>query len=220
MRSVLSFTLFAIAVLLLLPAHAVVIRAALPFTENCNSLTTLASPWSLIEGSLYGEALGRCRGTVGGAFNIGIVGGETFANDQYAQAVFVSGSFPAVYVRMSGTSLATFDGYCLMRDALAPNMGIYRYDDGVQTLLGSTFTDVGDGGTGRLEITGTGLSVYLNGSGSPTATRTDATYGSGKGGMHIYDNQALLEDFQTGDLGGSPPRCRRGLTTVGVGRRC
>jgi hypothetical protein len=131
----------------------------------------------------------------------------TFGTNQYAQITIsnvgdVSDAM-GVGVRLSGTGATTCGyGYYVMNGT----QRLFRIDNGVKTNLGSAGTaSISAGATVRLEINGTTITAYLNGSvdtgvgtsGSATVTE----YTSGKAGITGYNNGVTLGDlFEAGDI--------------------
>lgn len=115
------------------------------------------------------------------------------ADDQYSEITcdaLVTGHFIGVMVRMSGNG-ATLCGYGYYGSPTTRRL--FRIDDGVKTNLGNAGTSTqDDGAVFRLEVSGTTLTAYLNGSvdtevgtnGSATVTE----YTSGKTGITGYHN--------------------------------
>ena len=121
-------------------------------------------------------------------------GGAAFLNNQYAQAVRNGEGFIGLLIRINGGN----NGYMLSVEDNT-NVGyFYRIDAGVQTQLGASFAyNAVNGDTLRLEAIGSDISAYSNG--VLLATRNDATYASGRPGIHQYNNIAYLEDFSAGE---------------------
>lgn len=122
---------------------------------------------------------------------------DTFANDQYSEAVFTSEGLVGVRCTTSGT--------------------LKYYEYGVTTGSGS-FIEIYDGTTWstlagggsvtngslvRCEITGTSLTAKV--AGSTTITATDATIASGSPFLHLYDSGGThaLDDWLGGPISGA-----------------
>lgn len=132
---------------------------------------------------------------------------QTFANDQYAQiaAIYPSPtSATGIGVRMSGSG-ATFCGYGFY--VMYGTQRLFKVVNGVKTNLGSTGTEtIADSDVWRLEISGTTLTAYKNGSvytavgTNGQATVTD--FASGKAGFIGYGNEsdAGATNWEGGDL--------------------
>jgi hypothetical protein len=123
-------------------------------------------------------------------------GGSAFGNDQYCEAVRSGVGFVGLLLRINGGN----NGYQLSVEDDS-NVGyIYRIDGGVGTQIGASFIYNNPfGETLRFEIVGTTLNVYSNG--VLLATRTDATYASGRPGISQYNSSATLDNFAAGDDG-------------------
>lgn len=132
---------------------------------------------------------------------------QPFANDQYAQIEIYSTSSSeaiGIGVRMSGSG-ATFCGYGLY--AIDGTIRLFRVDNGVKTNLGNSSSEnIAAGDVFRLEISGTTLTAYRNGSiltGVGTNGQATVTeYTSGKAGFTGYGiaNTAAGDNWEGGDL--------------------
>lgn len=125
------------------------------------------------------------RGAAGGE-NGAMVATPTFPNDQSATLTLVAaGNLEGVMVRMQA---GTASGYLAVFDD-ATHVSVYKLVDTgsfAYTLLGSQYTVAATvaGDTMSLVITGTTLTLYING--ASQGTRTDATYASGQPGVYFY----------------------------------
>lgn len=128
-------------------------------------------------------------------------------NDQYAEITLdavATGHFLGVAVRLSGSG-ATLCGYGYYVSSTTQR--IFRIDNGVKTNLGTAGAATLSGTvTLRLEVSGTTLTAYLNGSvdtGVGTSGTASATeYASGKTGISGYHNSGGTygDDWEGGDL--------------------
>jgi hypothetical protein len=132
---------------------------------------------------------------------------QTFANDQYAQIVSIYPSTTrasGIGVRMSG-SANTFCGYGFY--VMGGAQRLFKVVNGVKTDLGSVGTEaIANTDVWKLEISGTTLTAYKNGSvytavgTNGQATVTD--FASGKAGYFGYGSEydAGATNWEGGDL--------------------
>ena len=119
-----------------------------------------------------------------------------FCNDQYSQIVDVLPGYSlGVGVRLSGSG-ATASGYMYY---MANGDGILaRIDAGEEVILSSSSHAIAENDVIRLEIVGTTLSCYINGSLDTTVgtggNYTDATYSTGRAGIAIRGNASTFGD--------------------------
>lgn len=136
-----------------------------------------------------------------------VIYNQPFANDQYAQ---ISIAMPSttrangIGVRMTGSG-ATFCGYGFY--VMSGTQRLFRVDNGTKTNLGNTGTEtIAENDVFRLEISGTTLTAYKNGSVfTAVGTNGQATvteYTSGKAGIIGYGDvsDALADNWEGGDL--------------------
>lgn len=114
---------------------------------------------------------------------------------------------------------ATVDGYFLsMGEGATDLWSIYRVDNGVPTLLGSTFSqEVSDGDSIGIAVIGTTIEAWYKASGGSWTmldSRTDSTYSAaGYIGASISDTTGRIDDFGGGVAITLLPR----LSLLGVG---
>lgn len=130
--------------------------------------------------------------------------------NQYAQ-ITVSGlasgtRWNQVIVRLQAPS--TYSGYvCRAQPTDQTNTTrIRRADAGsMSTLVNETATTWADGDVLRCEASGSSITAKRNG--ATLISGSDATYGSGRGGIGVLDNtdffSSPLDNFEVGDLGGA-----------------
>lgn len=151
----------------------------------------------------------------------------SFSADQCSQVtVSTAWAWASVSVRMAQHSGGTnnLDGYALV--AGDGGLTLNRWDDGGPSLLQDYSSSISGGDVIRLEVAGTTIKAFVNGSQVGTDT-TDATYGTGAAGLGTYNATAVLDDWYGGDGsgancggGGGPPpgACIAGsLGLLGVG---
>jgi hypothetical protein len=129
-------------------------------------------------------------------------GGPTFANDQFAQTTVANlgsaNEFVGPAVRVSGTT-----GYlAVIQGAGGSNPGVLRCDgSGSWTSLGSAVSTFVNGDVAKLQITGTTINLYRNGT-LFCGPFTDATYSTGQPGMGSYQGGLSLSTVATSWAGG------------------
>lgn len=128
----------------------------------------------------------------------------TFAANQKATMTFIGTGSQlggiGVMVRMQGASDSS--GYLASCDGTT-SVVLYRVDDTgtfAYTQLGAAFTvdAVAEGGTMTLEISGTTLTLRMNG--ISQGTRTDSTYATGQPGTYFYSNLGRIALYSASDL--------------------
>lgn len=101
-------------------------------------------------------------------------------------------------------SAATTDGYLVsMGEGATDLWSIYRVDNGVPTLLGSTFSqEVSNGDSIGIQVIGSTIGAWYKasaGSWTELATRTDSTYtAAGYVGLSISDTTGRCDNFGGG----------------------
>ena len=191
------------------------------YTDNFDALVTgnLGGQGDWLAGSgsfnnkIYDNGGGdmEVNGEATGTSNYSIYN-KTLNNNQYSQIVVTAvpgtgvSDYVGVCVRLSDPGSSNIDGY-FYRISSNGSGRLGRVDNYVNTYLGNFGTatiHVGD--TIRLEINGTTLSCYINGSLDTTVATngeyTDATYSSGQAGVLTYDGttSTRFDDFECGDL--------------------
>ena len=134
-----------------------------------------------------------------------VIYNDAFADDQYSQmvvdAVSASTSAISVGVRCSGSG-ATFDGY-MVKVVQSNTLYLYRFDDGTATQIttGNNDDTIAPGDIIRLEVSGSALTVKVNGITIINAY-SDATYSSGKAAIGGFSDleAARGDDWAGGDL--------------------
>jgi hypothetical protein len=179
--------------------------AALPATEPCGGGFPNAS-WTIQTGS-FTNAAGECYGNTGGTYNRAWWNADSFANDQYAQAILTGTNlYPGVMCRATGTA-GTTAGYVVYQDS--PTLvQLYEIAANVETARASASHNATTSDVLRIECEGSDIRVYVNKGGSPGLlfTYTDPSpIASGSAGLAMYDNVSRLDDWEGGDLGGGPP---------------
>lgn len=123
--------------------------------------------------------------------------GDTFTADQYVQAkVATASNYGGVTVRATGLSNATYCGYVALYDGGV--IDLQRIDNGVRSNLQAGIGSISAGQTLKLQIVGTTLKVFVNGSQIGT-DQTDATYATGQPGMYWLGGAAMAMDDWTAD---------------------
>jgi len=167
---------------------------------------SLGANWTMVNGTI--EILSnQAHGSTDGADNFAAYTGVSFANDHYAEVSIPVGSastFKGPAVRLSGSG-ASRNAY-FFNSGSGP--GIYKQVSGTQTFLVAG-TAPASGDIVRLEVIGTTLNYYLNG--TLNATTTDGSLASGSAGIWIFDNaaSATVDDFNAADVGGFTAKQRR-----------
>lgn len=123
---------------------------------------------------------------------------DTFADNQYSQALLIDGDNAGVAVRMASGSLT---GYVWIH-ATGDDFKLFKVVAGTWTQLGSTYSLLwSHNDTLRLEISGTTLTPYLNG--DPQTTQTDSDIASGSPGIVArldFPTLAQFDNWAGGDL--------------------
>lgn len=155
---------------------------------------TLGSNWTAVDGTMQifnGTACGNASGD-------SKYSGASFSNDQYSEVVTNNAANNTyVLVRANGA-----DYYYAIVRASFGDYHVNKWVGGVDTNLvnGSVSSAIGD--TIRLEISGTGLTLKLNGATVDTAS--DSSIASGSPGIGSSDPGSRIASWAGGDLGGSP----------------
>lgn len=144
--------------------------------------------------------------------------GDTFNNNQYSQivisAVVAAYRGPACRVA-SGTSTETGYGFYGSNN----NTYLFKIVTATWTQLGSTTAAVALNDVMKLTANGTTITPNKNGSttGTPGA-QTDSSISSGYGGMCGYstDNTTRADNYEGGDVGGTPVTAKPGLRPFGT----
>jgi hypothetical protein len=173
---------------------------ALPATDSFTG--TDANPiggnWTTVTGRL---ALQRVSNQVAGQDDndsVAYWNADTFADNQYSQVVFKSSSFilvSGVIVRASSSA----NTFYLFYQQTSTTMRIYRIVNGSATQLGSDYAiNYAQNNVVRLEVSGTVLTPYVNG--TPYTTQTDDQIASGSAGLWIKGAINYSDDWEGGNV--------------------
>ncbi len=133
-----------------------------------------------------------------GALNGAYWSANTFSNDQYSQATFVSGlNFDSGLSVRQSASASTY--YFIGVSGTSWQFG--KRIAGTWSYLGTAQTRTTANGTiVRLEVSGTTLKAYFNGV-QDAYTFTDSSIASGYPGIGTYSTGLILDDWSGGDIG-------------------
>lgn len=173
----------------------------------------LGTPWAVHGGA--GNTIGLHSNAVSksgsGSESAGDVyyaySGSATTPDQYAEAkmtgtVLNNDWGPAVRIGGAGHP-STEEGYFV--DFYTPGPGINKHVNGVFSGLSTFVSSFAAGDVARIEISGTTLTAYKNGSVVGTVTDSSIT-GAGDGaGLFVYDTGGSIDDWAGGDLSSSTP---------------
>ncbi len=186
-------------------ALAATITLALPATDAFpgTPLDPLSGNWTITVGG-WQIVTGNFAGATGALFSMARWTGDSFTDDQYAQVVLREASTNAAgpVVRAD----ANGNGYTAQCFGDAPNncatQIISSNGTANATISGcaSSFS-ASASDTLKISITGSAITVYLNGSGTPIDSCTDSTYTTGRPGIFGYISGAV-DDFQADNVGG------------------
>jgi hypothetical protein len=135
----------------------------------------------------------------------------TYSNDQYAKATISGKGLNTAYrrggviVRSSADTDANADFYAFYNCDDASNTSVLcKVVNGTFTSLGTwTTTAWANGDTIELEVSGTTLTPYRNGSAIAGKSATDSALASGRPGLYIAshtDSGYRLDDWEGGDV--------------------
>lgn len=119
----------------------------------------------------------------------------TFANDQFAQATCVSSTgLCGLVLRQNASS----NGYLCWAAGGTDTSYIFRVDAGAYTVIASAAAGAPAvaGRIARFEVTGSTLTLKING--TTVLTATDATYASGQPGILPYESTTVMDDWSAG----------------------
>lgn len=122
----------------------------------------------------------------------GVSADGNWANDQYAEVTVGTISAAATDSIGAGVRMGTGGtGYIVSALPTAPFNAIYKLTGaGAYTILGANFPPAAVAGdVWRIQIVGTTITVFQNG--TSIATRTDATYAGGDPGIYAYAQSVL-----------------------------
>jgi hypothetical protein len=144
----------------------------------------------------------RATGGSPSVYNAVFWAADQFPGDQYSQAT-VSGAInpiskaTSVWVRVQPTS---FSGYMLQTNSNEGNdWAIMKIVNGTFTELGHSGVNSNSGDISRLEVRGTKLTAFVNG--TQVLQLSDSTFGSGSPGIGMFGSSQ--QDFLTSWSGGS-----------------
>ena len=159
-------------------SHAAVKSDTFPGSSLSSNWTVVTGAFSVASNTVYGNNSGANSLAYWNAYDPGA--------DQYSQATLTSvgaGSpqGPAVRIQTGSTS----GYYCKCTSA---SCQLYRMDSGTESFLGTSAPNAA-GDVIKLNITGSSLTCYKNGSSIITAT--DSTYSTGKPGIFANGNTSV-----------------------------
>lgn len=131
-------------------------------------------------------------------YNASYWSANSFTDDQFAEATIKSANrYAGVAVRVS-SSANTY--YYLRHVATTEVCQLFKIVSGTPTQLGSDYGTCVNGTVIRLEVAGTTLTPYFNG--TPQATRTDSAISSGSAGIWALNSggNGVIDDWSGGDL--------------------
>ena len=179
---------------------------ALPATDDFNraDASTLGTNWTLSKNT-WGIDTNRAKPTAVDNCRA-FWNADTFGNDQYSQAKVVSATnYFGVVVRCSGSG-GTENNYHWV--AGTGFTGINKVINGSETQLQALDALSTDNDVIRLEVSGTTLQAYRNGSTYGTSV-TDSAVASGSAGLFGFAAVTpFLDDWEGGNLGGGAATTR------------
>jgi hypothetical protein len=131
-------------------------------------------------------------------------GAGTFSNDQYAGIAYsglTTTSGDSVGVMVRSNSIHSLTGYRLRIYDYTPNLQLHKIVADTPTALDTRDVTLGTSGTLYLEVVGTTLYVYVNG--SLVYSTTDNAIASGKPGITAgceFGSGDFGDDFDAGDV--------------------
>ena len=178
---------------------------AATLTDNFNrSNGGLGSNWTVAAGydgtlQIASNQVRTATGTYGESlYSITAVGGAQYSQVQHVSGL--SGGVINLDVRARQySSASTADMYRGQLLGLNGLWRILRLDNGTETVLNSGSLTSSNGDTFYFQANGSTLTLKRNG--TTLGTATDGTYGSGDGGLGIYNDVSLLVDnWRGGDV--------------------
>ncbi len=172
---------------------------SLPATDAFAGTGALSGSWTVQLGTP--QRVSSHFASPSGTENTAFWNADAFNNDQYAQCVLNNGlQFGGPIVRASGTAGSSQFYWALGCSVASGGTGVlYKYVTGSYTSLGTFNTDVGH--TSKLQIVGSGITLFDNGVSILTAS--DAGIVSGSAGLGGYGTAApLLDTWQADNVGG------------------
>ncbi len=167
----------------------------------------LDSPFTNVDGLIVTSS-NRCIGT-DAAENISIVTEISFGTTHFGVLELTSGYPSGLCVRVTGTTLATFNGYCYIREGASLSR-LYSYVDGTPTQIGSDYGAVADTVSIQLDANGTSIQPYHGA--TPQTAVTDTAHAAGRAGIYIFGTTPIVDGLQVQSYGG----CLRRLNLLGV----
>jgi hypothetical protein len=175
---------------------------ALPATDSFDRANgALGANWSLGWATIAGFTVVSNTAQLASVNDEGVNywSADTFGDNQYAQCVISTiggayvGAGPAVRYSASG-------GYHAAYDQDTGAIRISRRSGGSNTNIASTSFSVSAGDTLRLEISGSNLTLYVNG--TSRLTTSDSTHASGAGGIYGWHASPTIavNNFEAGNL--------------------
>lgn len=178
---------------------------ALPATDNFNRSDEnldVSANWTQIHDGDARVVSNQCNGASTNSDCVTKWVSDTFDDDQYSQAEFVSSAktyaYAGIGARLTGAATASCDGYVF--GATSTQVRLYRYDNGTKTSLADTSRVVTSGNVLKIETSGTDIDCYDEATG--VLSITDSTYSSGVAGVwHTNNNDTLIDNWEGGNLG-------------------
>jgi len=170
---------------------------------NGTALPTYSANWSYVVGSTTDHQIqSNAVATNSGADVASRSNHQAYGADQFSQAVISgveTGQYRGVCVRMGADGSNNYYGFA----ADGISSFLFRYESGSFTQIGTNGSGIANGQVIRLEIEGTQLRPFINGSQTGTpGNQTDATYATGVPG--IYTSGAgiafLIDTWEGNDL--------------------
>ncbi len=186
-------------------ALAATLTLALPATDAFTGANNdpLSGNWT---GTVGGFQIisNKASGTNGGGFSISRWTGDSFTDDQYAQAVLnqdsANASGPAVRADASGNGyVVSCFGFGANNCSIQDISSNGTVNTGLSGCAANWSASVGD--TIKLSAVSTTISAYVNGSGTPIDSCTNSAYSTGRPGVFAYLTGSL-DDFQADNIGG------------------
>lgn len=199
--TILGLCVLPIAVFAILPASD-----SFNFNSAAETLTSWNPSWTYAGTSLFsvgtiGGSVGACWSAAGNVIQLARWNADTFNNDQFAQAVIEtlgSGSYAGVSVRLN--TAGTMTGYYVLFSN-NNDLSLRKMLAGSETVISTLTRTNAVGETIRLEVSGTTLSVKVNGS-VVIGPTTDSSITGGSAGIGGYGNDGgtTMVNWQGGNL--------------------
>jgi hypothetical protein len=206
-----TLRLHCFAIVALIAASFVVVRATLPAADDFNRAdsASLGANWTADSTLSTAGISGNQMTAYGPDYALSWWSADTFSNDQYAQATITgTGGDTGVAVRVSGDN-----GYiAYWAGSGSTGLFILRRDAGAYVTLATLASQSLVGQVLRIEATGTTITVKKNG--TAVLTATDATYATGSAGIYATTG-GTLDDWSGGNVVATARPCYRSLLGVG-----